>query len=245
MTQFSGEQASKLLAPPHRVPWQDILDEWFGSFEQIEADSLVDVCLNHMTDYKHQRRVRPVIDAARWFCLPFYPYIDNHLYTAYYSLPEAHLKHDQAHSALLSDYKLGLENVRTAAIHFGMPFYKEYRYRHFIYLGRVARDRFLSPLQRKWQETKGTLGFGQNVIYPHWESELKRLADCHLFNWPQVQNYIVRARSGRFVNQNAIYCLRQTFAIDDFLFNPNSFQDESFQLVNSRRDIRFCPLTEQ
>jgi hypothetical protein len=218
MSQFGGEQASKIIAPPHHIPWKDVLEEWFESFEGIDEDSIIHVCLHHMTEYKHQRVQRPRIDSARWFCLPVYPYMDDQLYTVYYNLPVDHLKADRAHLALLSDYKLGLEKVRAAASHF-MPIYNEYRYRHIIHLGRVAHQRLFMPLRTKWEETKGVAGFGGNILYSHWKPEVQQLRHCDLFNWSEVQTYLERARSGRFVNRNAIACLIKALIINDFLFS--------------------------
>ena len=125
MSLFSAEQASTLLAPQYRVSWQDVLEEWFASFNQIEQQSIMDVYLDHMTDYRVQRRARVRIESMRWFCLPIYPYMDERLYTTYRSLPLAHLDGERAHRALLCDYKTGLENLPYAGRRFaGLPIYK-------------------------------------------------------------------------------------------------------------------------
>lgn len=102
---FTADQAFKMLAPPYRVLWQDLLDEWFDSFEQIQQQSIIDVYMDHILDYRLQRRTRPRIESVRGFCLPIYPYMDKRVYTTYRSLPLAHLDGVLAHLSLLCNYK--------------------------------------------------------------------------------------------------------------------------------------------
>jgi hypothetical protein len=238
MDQFSGEQAFKIIAPSHRVPWSRVLEEWFESFEQIDAESIIDVCLQHMTEYKHQRVIRTRIDQARWFCLPVYPYMDDLVFAAYYSLPLDHLKGDRAHLALLSDYKLGLEKVRAAAFHL-VPMDKEYRYRHIIHRGRALRDRLYKPLRAKWQEAKGLAGIGRSILSPGWKpDELQNLRDCDLFDRSEVRDYLERAKSGRFANRRAMVCLMRALVIDDFLFQDKLPAERMPQYMKSQRNLR-------
>ena len=98
MSQFTPDCAREVLAPPYCVSWQDVLDEWFDSFEKIEQQSIMDVYMDHLLDYRLQRRTRPFIDAVRWSCLPIYPYMDERLYRVYRSLPLAHLNAERAPS---------------------------------------------------------------------------------------------------------------------------------------------------
>ena len=240
MSLFSAEQAQTLLAPQYRVSWQDILEEWFDSFEQIEQQSIMDVYLDHMTDYRLQRRTRVRIESMRWFCLPIYPYMDERLYTTYRSLPLAHLDGERAHCALLCDYKTGLENLPYAGRSFaGIPIYKEYHYRHAIHFGRVIRQKVVLPLRRKWQETKGIWGFGRNILNPAHEAELRRLEQCPLFHWPAVQNLVERAKCGAFVNPNAIRHLINAPVIHDFLFGSGFSDDHALQFLEPLREIHF------
>lgn len=245
MSLLTAEQARTLLAPQYRAAWQDVLDEWFNSFAQIEQQSIMDVYLDHMTDYRVQRRARVRIESMRWFCLPIYPYMDERLYTTYRSLPLAHLDGERAHRALLCDYKTGLENLPYAGRSFaGVPIYKEYHYRHVIHFGRVLRQKAVLPWRRKWQETKGTWGFGRNTLNPKNEAELRRLEQCSLFQWPEVQNLVERARRGAFVNLNALRCLINAPVIDDFLFGSGFSDDHALQFLEPLREIHFVwPIT--
>jgi Asparagine synthase len=238
--QFSPMQARKILAEPFHVAWEDILDEWRESFKQIEQESIMDIYLDHALDYRVQRRARLRLDAARWFCLPLYPYMDERLYSAYRSLPLNHLKGERAHIALLCDYKTGLENIPSAQRNFsGMPIYKEYRYRDLIHLGRIVRQRLISPLTTKWRETKGTFGFGQNGLNSMLEAELPKLKGCSLFNWPEMENLIERARRGTFLHREAMHRLVSTKVIDDFLFESGSSKDTLLHLRECPREITF------
>jgi hypothetical protein len=216
------------------------LDEWFASFEHIDEESLVDVCLTHMTDYSHQRRIRPRIDQARWFCLPFYPYLDERVYEAYYSLPLEHLKGDRAHLALLCNYKTGLENLPSASNHLGLSIRKQYRYRSIIRLGVMANERLVSPLRQRWHKARGTVGVGQSALRPEKEAELRRFKQHDLFNWPEIQSLMEGARRGIFTNQAAIRRLINPAVVDDFLFGSGFAGDRALQFLKPTREIHIA-----
>jgi len=245
MSQFPSEQAYRVLAPSYRVAWQEVLDEWFDSFEKIEQPSMMDVYLDHMTDYRLQRRTRLRIEAARWFCLPIYPYMDEQLYTTYRSLPLAHLNAERAHLALLCDYKTGLENLPSPARSFiGIPIHQEYRYRHFIHCIRVMRQKFALPLHTRWEEKRGTWGFGRSALNPLREAELYRLKHCQLFHWPEVNTIIEEARRGAFVNRNAMNRLISIAVVHDFLFNDGFSAGCQLQFLESSREIVLQPVDD-
>jgi hypothetical protein len=237
MQLFTPQQISRVLAPQYRVPWQDILDEWFSSVEQIDEESLVDVCLTHMTDYSHQRRIRPRIDQARWFCLPFYPYMDERVYEAYYRLPLEHLKGDRAHLALLCSYKSGLENLPSASHHLRLPIRKQYRYRSIIRLGVMSNERLVSPLRQRWHKARGIFNVGQSALRPEKEAELQRFKQYDLFNWPEIQSLMEEARRGIFTNQAAIRRLINPAVVDDFLFGSGFAEDRALQFLGPTREI--------
>jgi hypothetical protein len=240
MTFLTPDQAYKLVSSCNRVTWQDVLDEWYGSFERIEQQSLMDVYLDHMTDYRVQRRTRPRIESARWFCVPIYPYMDERLYSTYRSLPLAHLDAERAHLELLCDYKTGVENLPSASRAFArFPIYKEYQYRHLIHWGRVARRRLVSPVRQTWHVTKGALGLGQNILNARNEAELQRLEQCQLFHWPEVRNLIERAKLGTFANRDAIVYLINASVIDEFLFGPGLSGDRRLRFLEPLREIQF------
>jgi hypothetical protein len=243
MKLFTADQARRLLASPYEVPWQDVLDEWYDSFAQIQQQSIMDVYLDHMTDYRLQRRTRPRIDAVRWFCQPIYPYMDERLHTTYRSLPLSHLNAERAHLALLCDYKTGLENLPSVARGFaGVPIYKEYRYRSIIQAGRIVRQKVVLPLRQKWQERKGRWGFGHGILNAGMEEELRNLEKYQLFNWPEVQNLLSQASRGAFVNRNALRHLINVPVIDDFLFGSGFSGDHALRFLKPVRDIQFiCP----
>jgi Asparagine synthase len=239
LTRFHSDQIAKLLAPALRVSWQDVLDEWFDSFEQIQQESILDVFLDHVADYRVQRRTRPRLEQARFFCLPVYPYMDERLYSIYRRLPLSHVHAERAPLALLSSYNSGLENLPSPAFPFDIPIYQSYQYRHFLHLGRVVRARFLWSLQKKWQESKGEWGFGQSALNAMTSTELRNLQHCRLFHWPEVQALIEKAARGAFVNKPALHSLISAGVVNDFLFGPGFSGDRALRLLESSRDLHF------
>ena len=173
--------------------------------------------LEHIADYRVQRRTRPRLEQIRWYCLPVHPYMDMHYYTTYWSLPLAHIHAERAPLELLCSYKTGLELLPSASHHFGMPIMQEFRYRHLLHWGRVVQTRYVEPFMQVWRESKGTWGFGRNALTPWIEAELLRLKDYEVFHWPAVQSLIERARSGVFLSQSALRKLIRVAIIDDFL----------------------------
>jgi hypothetical protein len=231
MSSFTPAQISEVLAEPYRVAWGDVRDEWFASFEQIDQPSLTDVYLEHVADYRVQRRTRPRFEQIRWYCLPVYPYMDMHYYTTYWSLPLAHIHAERAPLELLCSYKTGLERLPSASHHFGMSIMQEFRYRHLLHWGRVVQTRCVEPFRQVWQERKGTRRFGRNTLTPWLDAELLRLKDYQVFHWPAVQSLIERARSGVSLNQSALRKLINVAIIDAFLFGPG---------FSGKRALSFC-----
>jgi hypothetical protein len=237
MSSFTPAQASEVLAEPYRVAWDDVRDEWFTSFEQIDQPSLTDVYLEHMADYRVQRRTRPRFEQVRWYCLPVYPYMDMPYYTTYWSLPLAHIHAERAPLQLLCSYKIGLERLPSASHHFGMSIMQEFRYRHLLHWGRVVQTRCIEPCTQVWQKSKGTWGFGSNTLTPWIEAELRRLQDYQVFHWPAVQSLIERARSGVFRSQSALRKLINVAIIDDFLFGPGFSGERALSFLESSREV--------
>jgi hypothetical protein len=240
MTVFTPQQASEVLARPYRVVWHDVLDEWFASFMEIERPSLTDVYLEHVADYKTQRRDRPRIEQVRWYCLPVYPYMDAQYFTAYWSLPLSHIQAERAPLALLCSYKTGLEKLPSAAYHLGMSISKEFRYRHILHWGRVVKKRYVQPLQHGWRESKGKRGFGRNALTSRLAAELPRLKDSQLFHWPAIQSLIERTSSGAFINSHALERLLTAAVIDDFLFGSGFSGEQALRFLEPCREIRSC-----
>jgi len=223
MTLLTVDQISRLLAPPYRASWQDVLDEWFDSFAQIEQQSVIDVCLDHMMDYSHQRRIRPRIDSLRWFTLPIYPYLDERLYTVYRSLPLPLLRGDRIYLDLLRNYKTGLENFPSAARSWtGLPIRKEYGYRHVIHYGRFIQQKLALPMQRQWQALKNAWRLEQNTSDLHRIAERFQLASCQVFRWPTVQYLIEQTGRGEVDYRASVNRLINVAIVDDFLFGPRS-----------------------
>jgi hypothetical protein len=238
-TSFRVDQADRLLVPAFRVPWQDVMDEWFESFERINYESILEVFLEHVADYRVQRRTRPRLDQVRWYCLPVYPYMDDRLYDTYRRLPLSQVHAEQASIALLRSYKTGLEKLPSPALRFGMRMDQAYRYRHVLYAGRVLRDNLVHPLKRKWRETKGAWGFGRSVLSPVRQTELPRLEQCRLFHWPEVKNLIDKAARGSFSNIPALHALINAGIVDEFLFGAGLSGSRALRFMKSTRDIRF------
>ena len=238
-TYFGAAQVHKLLVPALRVPWQDVLDEWFSSFDQISYDSILEVFLEHVADYRVQRRTRARLDQVRWFCLPVYPYMDDRLYRAYRRLPLSQVHGEQASIALLCSYKTGLEKLPSPAVRFGMPMDKAYRYRHILHGGRILRDNLVHPFERKWREIKGAWGLGRSALSPVRKAELPRLEQCPLFHWPEVKNLIDKAARGTFVNVSALNVLINAGIVEEFLFGAGLSGPRALRFMKSTRDVRF------
>jgi hypothetical protein len=239
MTFFDPDQAGKLLAPSYRACWHDVLDEWYGSFDEINQQSIMDVYLDHVTDYRLQRRTRPRIDSIRWFCAPVYPYMDDSLYTTYRSLPLNYLDSERAHISLLSSYNIGLEKLPSAARSFArIPICSEYRYRHLLHLGRITRQRLLTPARQKWQEAISARGFRRTIINPSFAAELRRLEYCPLFNWREIDNLIDLFSRGVFSNRSAMARLVNAAVVHDFLMGSGFSQSEDLQYLDPTRGIK-------
>jgi Asparagine synthase len=240
-TFFPLDHANRLLVPAFRVPWQDVLDEWYDSFERINHESILDVFLEHVADYRVQRRTRPRLDQVRWFCLPVYPYLDDRLYHTYRRLPLSQVHAEQASIALLCSYKTGLEKLPSPALRFGMPMDKAYRYRHILHGGRILRDHVVHPLKRKWRETKGAWGFGRSVLSAVRQTELPRLKQCRLFEWPEVKSLIDKAERGSFSNISALHVLINAGIMEEFLFGAGLSGSRALRFMKSTREVRFVP----
>jgi Asparagine synthase len=238
LTSFPVDHAQRLLVPAFRVPWQDVLDEWFDSFEQINQDSILDVFLDHVADHRVQRRTRARLDQVRWFCLPVYPYMDDRLYGTYRRLPLSQVHAEQASIALLCSYNTGLEKLPSPAVRFGMSLDKAYRYRHLLHAGRTLRDNLVHPLKRKWRETKGAWGFGRSVLSPVRQTELPRLEQCRLFHWPEVKSLIDQAGRGSFSNITALHALINAGIIDEFVFGAGLSGSRALRFMKSTREVQ-------
>jgi len=222
-----------------------VQDEWYDSFEQIEQQSIMDVYLDHMTDYRCQRRARPRIDSIRWFCQPLYPYMDAQLYTTYRSLPLAYLTAERAHRELLCSYNVGLENLPYAGRSFlRIPIYKEYHYRHLIHFGRIIKQKVALPWRQRWQEIKGAWGFGRSVLSHIREVELRQLEHFQLFNAPAVRDLLRRAEQGTFANRPALWKLVNVPVIDAFLFGTGFPDDLALGFLEPQRDVHFIAYRE-
>ena len=235
---FTAEQVSSILTPDYSIPWTDVLDEWQESFEQIDQPTVMDVFLDHVADYRVQRRTRPRLEAARWYCLPVYPFMDERIYNVYRRLPLSHLHAEQAPLALLCDYKTGLEKLPPAARHFGLPMHRGYRYRHLIHFGHVLQEKVV-PLRQKWYESMGRWGFGNNVLNATRRDELRRLEHCDLFHGPAVRNLRERAQCGTFVNRDAITRVINAGVINEFLFGSGFTGDRALSFLQPTREIQF------
>jgi asparagine synthetase B (glutamine-hydrolysing) len=237
---FTPTQTRKILTPSFNVSWQDVLDEWYQSFNQIQQDSVFDVYIDYRINFRYQRRTRPRLEAVRWFCQPIYPYMDRQLYNIFRSIPLNHLESERAHLALLCDYKTGIEKIPNAARSFAnVSIYKEYRYSQIVHFGRLMRSKILLPFQQKWQKIKGELGFGQSAMVPLMEEELNSLRQCEALNWPEIEKIVERARCGKFVNRSALNKLIDIVVINDFLFGSGLTGDRSLIFLKPEREINF------
>jgi hypothetical protein len=242
MKLFSYDQIRRLLDTSACPPWKDVMDEWEASFDQIDQSTMMDVYLDHVLDYRLQRRTRPRIDQIRWYCQPLYPYMDSRVYTAYRSLPLAHLEGERVHSALLESYGTGLENLPSAhARLIGLPLKHEYRLRHVIHLGRVLKANCLLPLQTKLQELRGLVGGEPCRIYGPLETELNKLKHCQVVNRNAVENLLNDVRRRRFWNMNALRQLANVQALQSFLFEGGMSETLELEMLPSTRAILFIP----
>lgn len=230
MDRFSPAAALGLLAPAYHVTWQEVLDEWQDSFARIPDQPMVDIYLDHLLENRIHRRTRPRLDAARWFCQPVYPYMDNQLYRIFRSIPLEHLTDERAHIALLSDYRSGLELLPNAARHqAGIPLGREYACRHLVRLARTLRRTVLLPLDRARQSLTGRssrAAWYQRIM----KNETERLHSCGLFAPEQLQRVIAGAARGSFIPRNGLHSLLSAAVVHDVLFGGG---------LAGRRALRF------
>ncbi len=242
MKLFAYDDIRRLLDRSACPSWQSILDEWWASFEEIDQSTIMDVYLDHVLDYRLQRRTRPRIDQIRWYCQPVYPYMDDRVYTAYRSLPLSHLDGEQAHAALLESYGTGLEDLPSAHTRFvRLPLKYEYRIRHVIHLGRVLKAKGLLPLQTRFRELRGLFGGEPCQIYGPLESELKKLKHCPVVNWNAVEDLLNDYRGRKFWNMNALRQLANVQALHSFLFEREIPEARGLEMLPSTRNILVLP----
>lgn len=242
MNLFSYGHIRQLLDKSFCPPWQDVMDEWDESFDQIDQSTIMDAYLDHILDYRLQRRTRPRIDQIRWYCQPLYPYVDNRVYSAYRSLPLPHLDGEQAHLALLESYGTGLENLPSAQRRFvGVPLKHEYRLRHAIHLGRVLRSKFVLPLQNKFKELRGLIGCQRFQINGPLESEINKLKQCPVVNWNAVEKLVSNVEHRTFWNINALRQLANVQVIHSFLFEDGLCEVGALEMLPSTRTIHCIP----
>jgi len=238
-TNFPPEEMTRILASPFRAGWADVLDEWRRSFEEMYRGSVMELYFDFLLAYRIQRRTRQRLDAARWFCLPVYPYMDGELYRTFRSIPLEHLRDERAHLALLSDYRNGLEGLVNSARHvLGVPIEKEYRYRHLVHAARVLRQRALGPLGGAWTKAKAALGRGPNISHIV-EGEAEGIMDCGLFDRAAAGRVIEGAGRGAFQNRGALNSLVNAAVVHDLLFGEGP--RGGLRFLATKRRIRFIP----
>jgi hypothetical protein len=237
---FPPKKLPQLLAPPFLAPWDDVLSEWYDSFDRIDQPSLMDVFLDHVADYRVQRRTRPRLEQARWYCLPIYPFMDARVFEIYRRIPLSHLHAEQAPLALLSDYRTGLEKLPSAARHFNLPINQEYRYRHLLHLAPVLRELWW-PWSERWQVIKARLGLGRKALSPLRDAELQRLQHSELFQGSTVKDILERARRGTFAYADTINLMINAGVIDDFLSGRGFVGKRSLSFLQPSREISLLP----
>jgi hypothetical protein len=237
-TYLGAAQVHKLLVPALRVPWQDVLDEWFSSFEQINYDSILEVFLEHVADYRVQRRTRARLDQVRWFCLPVYPYMDDRLYRAYRRLPLSQVHGEQASIALLCSYKTGLRSCRPRpsglVCRWIRPTATAISSMEAASCATVWRIR-LTEMARD----QGCLGVGPKRVESRKAGRAAQVGAMPLFHWPEVKNLIDKAARGTFVNVSALNVLINAGIVAEFLFGAGLSGPRALRFMKSTRDVRF------
>ncbi len=239
MYRFPGPEAVKLLSARFGVTWNDILDEWHDSFAQIPGQPVVDMYLDHMLENRIQRRTRPRLDAARWFCQPVYPYMDNELYNTFRSIPLEHLAAERAHLSLLSCYRSGLEGLPNAARYqAGMPISREYEFRRIVQFARSFREKVLLPLDRGSERATGRRSMAGRYA-GIMAGERGRMKDCGLFDAGALERLMTRAARGAFMTVDALHSLVSAVVVHDFLFGDGLSGPRSLRFIGATREIRF------
>ena len=240
MNFLSPSQAYDILDARYRIDWLDILGEWKDSFNQIYQPTVFDTYLEHRIYYRLQRRTHPRHEAARWFCQPIYPYMDRNLTNIYRNVPLQFLKGERAHIKLLCNYKTGLEHFPNAARNFtGISLKKEYKYRHIVHLGRIARLNYLLPLIDKYRSMKGKTGLGKNRLSPVEEVETGYMNECEIFNTVNLQRLIDKYKKGEFVNKAALRKIFYLLLTNDFFFGSDFTGSRSFQFLQKEKELTF------
>jgi asparagine synthetase B (glutamine-hydrolysing) len=98
MELVSFQDAISLLKNSHNDMYQETLFEWNKSFSQEGAlKNLEDISIWQLINNRNLKRIRYQMIPASRYTQIIYPYLDNHVLQAYFSLPISLLHHQKAH----------------------------------------------------------------------------------------------------------------------------------------------------
>lgn len=215
-TWLTGDDISLVLASELRVPWNEVMHEWRSSLD-VPHTSIQDLYMDHIFDYRCQRRTGPRLDQSRPFCTAVFPYVDERLYSVYRQLPFREIVEERAHIALLCSYQTGLENIPSAAKAFlRIPLKHEFRARPLVNLGRAVRSAILRPARQQLRRWK--YSFSPPGLTSAEEQIFDYLAHHAMFDAVGIRRLTERARQGRFSTAEILQQMRCATLLYDFLF---------------------------
>lgn len=206
-----------VLCADFQIPWDTVMTSWRDSF--AGSGSLQDQYIDHVLDYRLQRRTCPRLDQSRLYCLPLFPYIDERLYSVYRQLPLAEIVEERAHIDVLSSYASGLENISSNAKAFlRLPIKYEYAARHAIHAGRLARSWLIRPARQTLREWRRRPVSSLPAPIETW---FAKFAEHPIFDATGMGALAERARQGTFSTAGILQQMRCATMLYDLLIEGN------------------------
>lgn len=208
------DELSLILDPSLQVPWADQMDEWNLSFVTL-ATEIPDLYIDHLLDYRLQRRTYPRLDQSRPWCVPIMTYIHENVYAAYRQLPLAEIVEERAHVDLLCNYATDLENIPSSAKAFlRLPLKYEFKARKLVQLLRTVRAASRQIIGTS-RENRKNLPSG---ITPSEDAIFVKLSKHEIFETAGIEQIHERAKRGEFDTSEILQQLRCMTLIHDLLF---------------------------
>ena len=214
-TWMQADELSTILDPSLRVSWDDLKAEWRQTFD-APHQSIQDLYMDHVLDYRLQRRTLPRLDQSRPHCIPVLAFIDERVYAAYRRLPINEIVEERAHIGLLCDYGTGLENLpSTGKAFLGLPLKHEYNARKLIAFLRSLRGAYRGirkALGKGGSRPTTTLTQGQVEVF-------ESISKHGMYDEKGAMDICQLARDGKFSIHEVLQQLRCMTYIHDFMFD--------------------------
>lgn len=237
-TLFPPHEAEALVPGFAGCTFADVVDAVNQNMDQVEGDSIPDVCREFLMRYRMGRRTRGRLDAARCYCTPLYPFVDERLMSVFRTLPRAHLETERAHIAALGTYGLGLDDVPISARwKLGIPIREEYARRRRIRLLRYLSHRVTQPLRETVQDVGSRVARSHRPLDAEFEKAFALLASSAIVDQDALRRVRVELEIGRprrRVLVRVLVCLRY---VEHFLFGNETDETPAFAILSAHRPI--------